>query len=158
MAENLAYLPQVCKAMRECGYWVYDYKGENIDEAKATENYKKYGVLYNYKAAQNACPEGWKLPTKEDIEILVANYKGEKKTYAALIENGSSGFSAKFGGQRQRVRVNPFQGKDKYTHFMTSTKGKAKGVYCLFLRKSSEKAIINKYAKKHGLHVRCIKE
>ena len=39
-------------------------------------NFETYGVLYNWEAAQDACPQGWFLPTKEDwdeLEIFVAS-------------------------------------------------------------------------------------
>ncbi len=71
MAENLAYLPKVCSIEQyECGYWVYDYKGNNVSEAKTTENYKKHGVLYNWRTAKRSCPEGWHLPTDYEWTIL----------------------------------------------------------------------------------------
>lgn len=70
MVENLAYLPQVydpaiCSASQP-RYYVYDYFGNDIEEAVQTDNYKKYGVLYNNSAATIACPEGWKLPSDKD--------------------------------------------------------------------------------------------
>jgi uncharacterized protein (TIGR02145 family) len=68
MAENLAYLPEI-----SYNYYVYEYKGENKNEAKAaTTNYKTYGVLYNYAAAsdQNNWPTGWHLPEISEFEEL----------------------------------------------------------------------------------------
>lgn len=68
MAENLAYLPKVDKVQCTSGdqerkqYWVYDYHGTNVDEAKTTDNYQKFGVLYNGNAALVSCPGGWHLP------------------------------------------------------------------------------------------------
>ena len=70
MAENLAYLPEVCTHDENCGYWVYGYEGESIDDAKATDNYSVYGVLYSWDKAQTACPEGWHLPTSEEWSTL----------------------------------------------------------------------------------------
>ena len=37
------------------------YKGDN-------NNCKQYGRLYNLSAAQEACPAGWKLPSRSDFE------------------------------------------------------------------------------------------
>lgn len=53
-AENCAYLPQVMKpseysAETPC-YYVYDYDGNDVAAAKATENYRNEGVLYNWPA------------------------------------------------------------------------------------------------------------
>ena len=61
LAENLRYLPRIGK-----GYYVYDYLGNDVSEAKETQNYKDFGVLYNMLAAQEACPVGWHIPS--DVE------------------------------------------------------------------------------------------
>ena len=61
LAENLRYLPRIGK-----GYFVYDYHGNDVSEAKETQNYKDFGVLYNMSAAQEACPVGWHIPS--DVE------------------------------------------------------------------------------------------
>jgi uncharacterized protein (TIGR02145 family) len=49
---------------------VYGYNGINTDDAKATGNFKTYGVLYNWPAAKTACPAGWHLPNDEDWKQL----------------------------------------------------------------------------------------
>lgn len=41
------------------------------------ENCKKYGRLYSWKSARKACPEGWTLPTMDDIRSLTS-YMMEK--------------------------------------------------------------------------------
>ena len=88
-AENCAYLPQVMKpseysAETPC-YYVYDYDGNDVAAAKATENYRNEGVLYNWPAAggnmdskndaipsgiQGPCPDGWHVPSEAEWEIL----------------------------------------------------------------------------------------
>ncbi len=75
MAENLAYLPTVNPIAGEGSttnpdYHVYNYDGTNVAEAKATNNYQTYGVLYNWTAALSACPPGWHLPSDEEWTIL----------------------------------------------------------------------------------------
>lgn len=89
MAENLAYLPSVYSPDDRhdtlIRYHVYDYFGTNVQEAKQTENYQTYGVLYNWPAAMNreediywqqfeqeqgVCPTGWHLPSYNDFAIL----------------------------------------------------------------------------------------
>ncbi len=74
MAENLAYLPSVNPPSEESGtdprYYVYGYNGSSVTEAKAADNYNKYGVLYNWPAASAACPTGWHLPTDEEWKAL----------------------------------------------------------------------------------------
>ena len=42
----------------------------------ATDNYL-YGSQSNFENAQNACPNGWRIPTKDELESLSANYSPE---------------------------------------------------------------------------------
>lgn len=76
MAENLAYLPEVSPSSDESytlpKYYVYGYQGNGEEKVKTTNNYNTYGVLYNWPAAKNACPEGWHLPLDEEWEVLAA--------------------------------------------------------------------------------------
>lgn len=73
MAENLAYLPEVCASDADCGYWVYDYQGTDTAAAKASVNYDTYGVLYNREMAMQGCPAGWHLPSRDDWTIFEMN-------------------------------------------------------------------------------------
>ncbi len=86
MAENLAFMPHVNPPRKqEYGIWVYDYEGDDVSEAKATENYQKYGCLYDWPTAmglgpeylmrewggnpenhQGLCPPGWRMPSDQD--------------------------------------------------------------------------------------------
>ena len=74
MAENLAWLPSVSNSNDESTvdpyYYVYAYEGSNVSEAKQTDNYSTYGVLYNYPASIIACPEGWHLPSDDEFKVL----------------------------------------------------------------------------------------
>jgi len=70
MAENLAWLPEVCASDAECGYWVYGYEGTDEAAAIGEANYSTYGVLYNFETAQTACPAGWHLPSDYEWSYL----------------------------------------------------------------------------------------
>lgn len=74
MAENLKYLPAISpsstESLNQPVYYVYDYEGNNRDEARSSANFETYGVLYNWPAAREACPAGWHLPTDEEWKIL----------------------------------------------------------------------------------------
>jgi len=74
MAENLKYLPYVVGSNHASFdtkyYYVYGYEGSDVAAAKATPNYKTYGVLYNWPAVQLAAPEGWHLPTDQEWKSL----------------------------------------------------------------------------------------
>jgi len=92
MAQNLNY-----DAGEGC--WFYE------DDPK---NGEKYGRLYTWEAAKRACPPGWRLPTDAEWRAMAKVYggvnddasDGGKAAYEALIEGGSSGFSAQLGGLR----------------------------------------------------------
>ncbi|MDD3878341.1 MAG: FISUMP domain-containing protein, partial [Bacteroidales bacterium] len=84
MAENLNYSTG--------NSWCYDNN---------TSNCTKYGRLYDWNTARSACPIGWHLPSRSDLEALLSNVGGRgSNAYHALKEGGSSGFSALFGGWR----------------------------------------------------------
>jgi len=94
MAENLAYLPSVNKpsaapdANGKPLCFVFNYDGEDAAAAKATQEYRKYGVLYNWYGAMNQenaqggnaeavpsgvqgiCPDGWHLPSMAEWKVL----------------------------------------------------------------------------------------
>jgi len=84
MAENLAFKPD------SGNYWAYDNKPKNLE---------KFGYLYDWSTAKFIAPEGWRLPTKEDWEILYKSLGGDgKAVYVAVNKGGSSGFEVLFGG------------------------------------------------------------
>ncbi len=87
LQRNLAWLPSVSPveliSTTDPYYYVIYYSGTDVDEAKSTQNYKKYGVLYNYPAALTACPDGWHLSSEEEWNELAQfcggfNIAGEK--------------------------------------------------------------------------------
>jgi len=120
MAENLAYLPSVVGGatggQHTKYYYVYDYEGTSVSSAKATTNYETYGVLYNWTAAQSACPAGWRLPTDAELHALDVHLTtgscdasrsdwdctpaGDKMKTSAWGGNNSSGFTALPAGYR----------------------------------------------------------
>ncbi len=88
MAENMAWLPAISDSSKGSDslkhYYVYDYNGSSVADAKNTNNYKLYGVLYNWPAAMDAeglqkpvsgksqavCPTGWHLPDDGEWKML----------------------------------------------------------------------------------------
>jgi uncharacterized protein (TIGR02145 family) len=102
MTDNVAYLPYVVPSSTLSDsipyYYVYGYEGTNPLAAKATENYQKYGVLYNWPAAKkNACPPGWHLPTDEEwktLEIFLGMSASDADSMIAR-NSGSVGYKMK---------------------------------------------------------------
>jgi len=137
MAENLKYLPRISEpsvgSRTTSQYYVYDYNGTNISEAKSTDNYNTYGVIYNWPAAMNSCPSGWHLPNDDEWQELVDYLGGEDVGGGKLKEVGNthwsspntgasneSGFAALPGGQR--MGGGTFIFKEKYGFWWSSTK------------------------------------
>ena len=127
MAENLKYLPGVVGP--EAGsittpyYYVNNYNGLIVSEAKALNNYNTYGVLYNWPAAmagelssetnpsgvQGVCPDGWHLPSPAEWQELInfvgvaAKLKEDGTNHWLLPNTGATdefGFTALPGGAR----------------------------------------------------------
>ena len=101
MAENLRYLPNVysISSMSEnyiyyrwddtTRCFVYGYDGTDVNEAKMTDNYTKYGVLYKLPEmlddyyimdslvrTDTLCPAGWHIPTDSEwtrMEVFLEN-------------------------------------------------------------------------------------
>ena len=106
MAENLKYLPNVVTPTiisdTDPYYYVYDYYGNDVVEAKIEENYTTYGVLYNWPAAmagstssnanpsavQGICPAGWHLPSEAEWAQLIDYLGGEYVAGGKLKEIG----------------------------------------------------------------------
>jgi len=68
-------------------------------------NCVRYGRLYIWPAAMNACPAGWRLPTRQDWDDLILAAGGStsvRKLTSKTVRNGTDdyGFSALPGGYR----------------------------------------------------------
>jgi len=187
MAENLAYLPTVSEPIETSlsypYYFVNGYYGTNTADAKATDNYKTYGALYNWPAAKEACPEGWHLPSDAEwtqLENYLTDngygYEGSgddiAKALAAttnwyssttpgtpgdnLLLNNSSGFSALPGGYINSIR--DFIRTEINGSWWSATES---GIYNASTRRLFySSSIVNHYIdiKANGLSVRCIRD
>lgn len=82
------------------GSTFYDFNRENIE---------KYGLLYTWEAAKEACPPGWHLPTDEEWQKLAESYGGysdryernvgdPNKAFHEFIDGGDSGLDLVYGG------------------------------------------------------------
>jgi len=76
LRRNMAWLPEVFppnfSSVEIPYYYVLDHYSTNVEVARYSMKYKKYGTLYNWPAALLACPEGWRLPNQSDWNELVA--------------------------------------------------------------------------------------
>jgi uncharacterized protein (TIGR02145 family) len=140
MGENLAF-----KADSNC--WAYD---DNPDFVP------RYGYLYTWEAAQIVCPKNWRLPAKEDYEILLNHLSASgKSSFKQIVSKGRSGFGAIFGGWFGRHGY--FDGIDNNASYWTSTSYGHEYAFELGIHISTQKAGIQYGDKGMGASVRCIK-
>jgi uncharacterized protein (TIGR02145 family) len=108
MAENLKYLPSVIEPTTRSKtipyYYVYGNINTGVTEAKKTEKYSTYGVLYNWPAAMNGeassitnpsriqgvCPTGWHLPSDAEWTELTDYLGGNTVAGGKLKETGTT--------------------------------------------------------------------
>jgi len=109
MAENLNY--------KTGNSWCFDDINQNCE---------KYGRLYDWNSARNACPAGWHLPSQEEWQTLIDFAGGKDNARALKAKQGWSrgggtddfGFYAMPGGFRKSPR---YTGIDLYTGWWTAT-------------------------------------
>lgn len=66
---------------------------------KDTDAYcEKFGRLYNYAAANEACPDGWHVPTIKEWNYLFSFFGGRHEAGAHLIEGQGSDMHMLYGG------------------------------------------------------------
>ena len=161
MAENLKYKAK--------GFHCYNDADSNCD---------KYGPLYDWATAKNVCPTDWRLPTKKEIETLLAAAGGEStagkvlksKTGWPKDNDGFDGngtddysFSALPGGRWEDG--GPYSGVGISAYFWSLTAYSESSAYYMYLGyenyvlgNTSDKAKIDFNLKIHAFSVRCIKE
>jgi uncharacterized protein (TIGR02145 family) len=155
MAENLNYQTD--------SSWCYENN---------TDSCAKYGRLYVWKAAMSACPNGWKLPSREEWEDLkeaVGGYRIAGKMLKAtsgwnVDGNGTDeyGFSALPGGRRQYngvyLNVGDYGSWWTAYEYCTGTGNCRDGAYCNEMSNNLPNVFEWGYYKFIGRSVRCIKE
>jgi uncharacterized protein (TIGR02145 family) len=187
MAENLKYLPDVTEpgtgSQTQTYYYVYGYDGTKVTDAKATENYKTYGVLYNWPAAmtgatsstanpsnvQGICPDGWHLPSDAEWKQLIDHLEGSNKAGAKLKESGTtnwnkpnagttnqSGFTALPGGNRGSYGSFGLLGDAGY--WWSATEGSSSSALYQDINCNNSHVYRQNASKDLGLSVRCLRD
>ena len=136
----------------------------------------KFGLLYTWYVAtdnRNVCPEGWRVPSKNDF-VELANFLGGSdsagiklkesgainwKKHDIHMGNNATGFSAVAGGFRTNESSNEYKGLESGCYFWTTTKdnppyachaGLFYDVPNLFISSSY-------HPDYHGFSIRCVK-
>lgn len=181
MAENLAYLPTVSPSTTFSAfqpyYHIYEYEGTDLKEAR-NGNYHRYGVLYNWEAANNACPPGWHLPTDPEWKVL-EKYLGMDASEADKDDiresgnaglklksrsgwtlktangNNGSGFNALPGGYK--YQIGGYYSKGYEAHFWTATPDQTVRSWNRTLYYASDGVRRSNQLRIYGYSVRCIR-
>ncbi|MCG8580664.1 MAG: hypothetical protein MI866_12140, partial [Bacteroidales bacterium] len=101
MAENYnyAYAPGT-------GSWYYGFSDravvDNGTPVETEEDRKYYGRLYTWESAIYGAPEGWRLPTLEEVDEMLASLGGPLHADAKVKEGGESGLDLNYPGYLQR--------------------------------------------------------
>ena len=176
MAENLKYLPDVVDVKTGSNtdpyYYVYSYSGTNLNDAKSNTNYSTYGVLYNWPAAKNSCPDGWHLPTDAEWTTLINYLGGEAVAGGKMKEDGSnywsspntgatndSGFTALPGGARGFTGSNfDFAGLGRQANWWSATENSNTNASYWIVNFGTADIGDASYRKEMGNSVRCVKD
>ncbi|MCL2207911.1 MAG: hypothetical protein FWB90_07460 [Fibromonadales bacterium] len=143
MAENLNYISGYSKCQID--------KPSNCD---------KYGRLYDFETANNACPKGWHLPTKDEWDVLhkILNEDDDEDGFGFMALPGGKA-DDKFlimHGKWQLVLVPEAIGKKGF--WLTSTMHKDSSVYISEMNYSDRKFSMDSEKKnKFAYSVRCVK-
>ena len=189
MAENLAYLPSVnmvadgSEDAAGSYYYVYGYDGTNVADAKATDNYATYGVLYNWTAAmdgeassttnpsgiQGVCPAGWHLPSDAEWTVLTDYLGGTSIAGGKLKETGTThwaspntgatnetGFTALPGGYR--VYYGSFDSIGLNGYWWSATESNASNAWFRTMNYNYSNVFRLYGNKEGGFSVRCLRD
>jgi uncharacterized protein (TIGR02145 family) len=153
MAENLNYETPNSS-------WCYDSKASNC---------AKYGRLYTWDAAMEACPAGWRLPAEEEWDKLVA-FAGGRDIAGTTLQsklsdwnklNGTDdyGFSALTGGARHPDGLE-FFALGSFGNWWTATESEWGNSSAESRSMDTRNSYVNRSGdlKKSGFSVRCLQD
>ena len=173
MAENLAFLPSVSPPTEGSSsdpyYYVYDYRGSDLSEARDYYKFTAYGVLYNWPAALGSCPAGWHLPTDTEWTELTAYLEGESIAGGKLKETGivhwhspntgatnESGFTALPGGTRDLT--NEFWAMGSAGFWWSATAYSTDEAWDRAMYYGNSSVVRDNFSKQLGSSVRCMRD
>lgn len=112
------------------------------------------GATYKYEEALNACPRGWRLPTKSELSDLIRNYS-DVTTCNGLSGRWFSG-SAKFSDTAKSIFL-PFS-DDSTGYYWSSTASDRYGGYAYYLSFNGSEVNVYDYYRSNAYSVRCLKD
>jgi len=142
----LIWMAQNLNAEPSSGHW-WCYGDRDPEQSPFYGNCRMYGKLYDWEAAMNACPPGWRLPSKGEFENLSNSLSGNE-FYR------DSWWNATLGGYRYENGIDYYPLTEGY--WWSSTASGNMAYYANFL-KNGTKLDGNYFVKTMGLSVRCVK-
>lgn len=153
-------------------YWMAENLNFETAESYCPEgdnrNCKTYGRLYTWKAAKNACPNGWRLPASEDFMALGVTPSNTSNNAGAALKS-TSGWFKKGNGTNElgfdalpagyMAETGKFNGIGGYAHIWALTEDPEEPTFAqyILLDFSSEAALISAFSKTDARSVRCVK-
>lgn len=122
----------------------------NGDEAYDT----KYGRLYNWETAKNACPSGWHLPTEKEWSELIEHVGGIETAGKVIKPGGPYGFNAQLAGFSS---IGKFMMQDEFGTYWTSSEYDSSHAWYVYVRSQKDAITKTYFTKSYKLSVRCIK-
>lgn len=107
-------------------------------------NCSKYGRLYTWEAAKKACPSGWHLPSKDDLDFILASIGDDKY--------GFSPFPAGYYDSYNKG----FDKLGSYVLFWSSSENKSNFADVLGVYDGSARVV--RLVKHDGVSVRCLQD
>jgi len=111
-----------------------------------------YGRLYDWTAAMNVCPDGWRLPTKDDFDVL-SEWDADDLRYTSVWHAAFGGFRNEDGSFTGGLGTG-ILGDEGYWWSSTAVGDRA---YYYSLAKGGPKLKRYDAKKTMGFSVRCIK-
>jgi len=133
--------------------WCYDAREENC---------RKFGLLYSWEAASIACPNGWKLPSKSDWEMLFKFAGKQSALKSSRFGDGSDDVKfgilpgGRFGAYQEE---NNFRDINRVAHLWSSTEDNANTATVIRFTSGTNGNLLDNFSepKTRGASVRCIK-
>jgi len=157
MAENLNYKREAKYKDDYC--YCYDNSEANCD---------KYGRLYVWSSAEDACPAGWHLPDATEWRTLFDEVGGEKvagialKTTSGWNHSGEAtdafGFSVRPAGFRDWLIQNRYYEVGYQAWFWSSSDLDSRNAYCAYFDSGNNSVIFGHEGSDYGYSVRCVKD
>jgi uncharacterized protein YoxC len=114
----------------------------------------KYGDEYTLDDAQSACPSGWRVPTKEELQSLSANYS-KWKTYLGMEGRWFSG-SRTYSSTAPAIFLPVYSSNSSFGDYWSSTEDNDGLTYYLWI--DSREVSYGGAAREYKMSVRCLKD